>query len=184
MGGSRSCGSGDCGRWHLLSPGLFLFCQAVPSSRRWGRLGLVVRGRPRVCTPLASWAGLPRTSHSRCRARWHSPQRGQFAISSPRRPQLMQYPRRGGRGHARRLCPCYKQLKQWPPGGSRTGSTAKDLNPPKMTPVTLIGRTEGSAVAKEVEAVRVADGVRRGGVTGLPAGDGKRDCRLRRSCGS
>ena len=45
--------------------------------------------------------------------------------------------------------------------------------------------TEGGAVDCEVEAVRVADGFRRPvGVTGLPAGEGERDYRLRRCWGS
>ena len=106
-------------------------------------------------------------------------------ISSPRRPQLMQYPRREGRGHARRLWPYCQQLKQWPPGGSRTGSTARGRNPPKITPVTFMGLTEGSAVDCEVEAERVADGFRLlVGGTGLPAGEGERDGRLRRCWGS
>ena len=61
---------------------------------------------------------------------------------------------------------------------------ARERNPPKITPVILMGLTEGVTVRREVEAVRLVDGVRWGGATGLFAGDGECDCRLRRCCGS
>ena len=83
------------------------------------------------------------------------------------------------------MWPYGQQLKQLPPCGSRTGSTARERNPPKITPVTFMGLTEGGAVDCEVEVEQVADGFRLlVGVTGLPDGEGEHDGCLRKCWGS